>query len=638
LVTANKSSYTSIDSGIDTAIPEALIYAISGSGTTFTATRNNVPFITTGKAIQPVIDDIRTDSAGADCIIRFGDGDTALDIGTATVSLNNTGGTWGLIELAGKITGSVNTATTGTIAIADAVSVTSIADIANTNASTGTSANGRAIYYNSTGTLHTSGGKVSANTGVAVFNASTGKITVSGSADISSASRTNTGGTIYLAVPTTDNTNLRLEISGGTVSNTYSSSAARVINNLSTGAVIISGGEVKATQNDTYAIYNNASGALTISGGTVSTTSGRAVHNQVTGVVTISGGEVKTSGGRAIHNEATGPINISGGTVSGSVYNNATGSINISGGEISATAAINNTSGAVNISGGTVSGGANYAVSTTTGKITVSQAAGAITLVTSAYPYGGGTILINSGGSATDVLLEITGGTVQNTNTTTTVNNSINAIRNKSAGIVKISGGTVQVTHNSNYAYAVHNESTGTIDISGGTVSGPNGGRAILNEAAGVINISGGEVSARYNAAISNESTGTVNISGGTVLGGSNTAVWNRSTGKITVSGTAKVTSAYSSTTTGTIYITNSGTATDERLVITGGTVENTSTTTGNAINNASTGAVTISGGTVSKAGTSGNAINNNSTGVVTITKPPAVIIGNVTGVPGYTP
>jgi len=84
------------------------------------------------------------------------------------------------------------------------------------------------------------------------------------------------------------------------------------------------------------------------------------------------------------------------------------------------------------------------------------------------------------------------------------------------------------------------------------------------------------------------------------------------------VSGTAKITSARSTENNGTMYWgTNNGLT--AVLEMTGGTVENTSSTTGNAIYNNSTSAINITGGTVQATGAGGYAINNNSTGVVTV-------------------
>jgi hypothetical protein len=639
IVTAHKTGYTSIDSAVETATPEALLYIITGSGTTFTATKNGEPFVTTGTAIQTVIDAIKTDAASKACIIQFGDGGTALDIGTASASFS---GAWGLVELSGKITGSSTTATTGTIVIADAVSVTSVAEIANL----ATSGNARAIYNASTGILTISGGTVSSTSGNAVQNASTGAVS----------------------------------ISGGTVSST----TGYAVNNASTGKVTVSGGTVSATTMG-YAVNNASTGTVTISGGTVSTTEGRAVHNNSTGTVNISGGTVSaTTTGRAVHNQATGAINISGGTVSATtsyaVYNNAAGKITVSGtalvtsactgsngtiylggttgtdvrleitggtventaADISARAIYSASTGAVNISGGTVRANTGIAVyNNSTGKITVSQPTATPTLITSASVTGSyGTIFIGNSGTATEERLVITGGTVENTAS----NANARAIHNASTGAVTISGGKVQAIQNN--TYAVYNASTGAINISGGTVSAitgrvvhNNAGGAVnisggtlsatnsymvYNYAGGTINISGGTVSATTGYAVYNYATGAVNISNGTVSATTNSAVYNNNTGKITVSGTALVTSACTGN-NGTINV-QAGT-----LEITGGTVENTSTTTGNAIFIYNTdGVVSISGGTISKTGNNGNyAVYRNNSGATVTIDPAANIVGN---------
>jgi len=94
------------------------------------------------------------------------------------------------------------------------------------------------------------------------------------------------------------------------------------------------------------------------------------------------------------------------------------------------------------------------------------------------------------------------------------------------------------------------------------------------------------------------------------------------------VSGTANVTSANTSTTSGTIY----NYSTSGGVTISGGTVSNTSTGNGNAIYNRTTGTVTISGGIISKAGAGNYAVNNVSTGTVTI-DPAATIVGNNYGI-----
>jgi len=335
---------------------------------------------------------------------------------------------------------------------------------------------------------------------------------------------------------------------------------------ISNNVSITSTGDVTNTSSSysTYTIYNDSKGTLTISSGTVSAPESYAVYNATTGVVNISGGTVSAKTRNAVFNNTTGTINISGGTVSN------TGN----------AAAVQNMN---------------------TGKITVSGTAYITSKSDSSTIY-----LYNITTSIQDVRLEITGGTIENTSTSS----YSSAVYNKCIYAVSISGGTI-----SSKVRAVHNASDGTLNISGGTVS-----------------VS--DTSSNTSVAVYNENKGTINISGGTVSAITGRAVVNASTGKIIVSGTAQVTSANNTSAQGTITLADSTTATDARLEITGGTVENTAS--GTAVRNASTGAVTISGGTVSAP--SGTAINNTSTGVVTITKPPAVINGTVTGTVVYTP
>jgi len=272
IVTAHKEGYTSIDSAVGSATPSPP-YVITGSSASFTATQSGVTIGTADQAIQSVIDAIKTHANGKNIIIQFGDGNAVLDIAGASVSFNTTSGTWGLIELSGKITGSSTTATSGTIVTGNDVSVNSTADIANTAASV----DAKAIYNNSTGTLTISGGEVKANTGKAIQNNTTGTIIVSGTAKLTSANVTTSSGTIHIVSSGTGGD--RLKIEGGTVENTAANGNA--IYNASTGAVIISGGIVQVTQSNAYAIYNNSTGSLTITGGTVSATTGQAAQLQL---------------------------------------------------------------------------------------------------------------------------------------------------------------------------------------------------------------------------------------------------------------------------------------------------------------------------------------------------------------------
>jgi hypothetical protein len=718
IVTAHKTGYTSIDSDVETAIPSPP-YIITGSSASFTATQSGVTIGTANQAIQTVIDAIKTHAAGKACIIHFGNGETALDIGTATASFNNTSGTWGFIELSGKITGSsTNTAATGTnatIIIDGTVSITSTADIANTTAN----ANARAIYNASTGTVNISGGEVKADTGVAVFSNSTGKITVSGTAKVTSANTTTAAGTILIANSGTGGD--RLVIEGGTVENTAASADARAIYNNSTGTLTISGGEVKADTG--VAVYNASMGKITVSGtakvtsanvttasgtifiatsgsggerlviegGTVENTAAsgnaRAIYNASTGDVSISSGEVKANTGIAVFNNSSGKITVKGtAKVTSANTSSINGTINlagtsgtsadrlvIEGGTVENTAdnanarAVYNDSpgGAVKISGGTVqvtSGNAVSNGSNGTGPITISggtvQATTTGRAVSNLYSntltISGGTLSATSGitlfNNNTPTTVTISGGTIQTT--------SGNAVYISAAQTVSISGGTVSATT----GIAVYNYSTSKVTVSGtarinsantetgngtiylsdrgtggdrlaiegGTVENTGSGNAVFNASSGGAAISGGTVISTGNGkAVINASSGGVTISGGTVQTATGVAAYNASTGKIIISGTATVTSANASADSGTIYLVG-GTGGGSRLEISGGAVRNTSTTTGNVIRNDSYGAVSISGGAVSKAGNLNWAVYNNAGGPLTINNSAAAITGNI--------
>jgi hypothetical protein len=285
-------------------------YIITGGGTSFTAI-NGGATIGTG-AIQDVINAIRTHATGKNPTIQFGNGTSTFDIGEANAFFNNFGGTWGELTLTGKITSAIESLgaeIVSTIRISDSISVTSTADIVNTCSNL---ERGMAIHFQSTGTLTISGGTVSSALGyavlstqdgtvsitggtvsttscIAVYNSYSstltitggtvsatsgfavngwglGTITVSGTAKVTSANPTTNQGTIYLPYHPTATTTL-LEITGGTVENTSTTTGNAVYND-STGAVIITGGTVsKKGGGGTYAVYNGRTGKVTIGPG-----------------------------------------------------------------------------------------------------------------------------------------------------------------------------------------------------------------------------------------------------------------------------------------------------------------------------------------------------------------------------------
>ncbi|GBU24516.1 hypothetical protein R83H12_01149 [Fibrobacteria bacterium R8-3-H12] len=318
-------------------------YAVEKNGTTYTITRG-----TGYTSIQSAIDNVRTQANTAAATIQFGSGGSnVLDIGTEYISLDGSttlSPRWGAITLTGKITSAYyddEDEMCGTICLSNGASITSTADIANTNNY------GYAIYNASTGAVTISNGTVSAKSYSAIHNTSTGAINISGGTvqatkavyNLSSGTVTISGGTLQA---TGNGGNAVWNTSTGKITvsgintkltsvNTFAlPSIGGTINNYSTGTVEITGGTVENTSTG-IAVWNNSTGTLTISGGSVTATSGSAVRNNGTGVaVTITGGTVSATTGTAVLNQSTGTVTIIGGTVTagtgGTKYtNNNTG-------------------------------------------------------------------------------------------------------------------------------------------------------------------------------------------------------------------------------------------------------------------------------------------------------------------------
>jgi len=147
---------------------------------------------------------IRNDANGEDCSIQFGETGEELNMGTSGVTIDGTG--WGKITLLGRIT---NTSSSVATIIVNGPDVESKVNIAKTNP--------YAIRNNGAGTLTISGGTIVAAY-YAVYNASTGKITISENAVISSSTTNASYGTVHLV-------NGTAEIIGGTIRNTANGNA-----------------------------------------------------------------------------------------------------------------------------------------------------------------------------------------------------------------------------------------------------------------------------------------------------------------------------------------------------------------------------------------------------------------------------
>ena len=438
---------------------------------------------------------------------------------------------------------------------------------------------GAAIYNNSTGSVSVvSSGMVKSRSGSAIFNVSTGKITISGSAKVTGASRAVSDiGTIYLY--TYANTeDVLLQIAGGTIENTDYG----------------------------YAIYNRADGKIAITSGSPVILGGYMAMNTAPDLSLYANVKVKAckdeSGTkRAIYNAndifyyrylAFEPgTTVAKNTTTGTEYFTVQAAVDAAADEdtielLDDIAFVNplkislknNASLTLDLKGKTFEGSIVY--NCESGKLTIDDTIGGGKITSAQSSFSSGTI-VASGSSEKTSVLEIKGGTVENSDTSGYFGNGGNAILSKRC----------------------------TVNVTGGTVTSASGGAAILNANAypfGIVNVSGGTVkSTNINGtgAIYNEAIGTVNVSGGTVDGKSRYAIYNNSTGKITISGTAMVYGSQAG-----IYL-REGTANTTVLEITGGTVENS--TTGDAVRNAGSGIVRISGGLVRATAEGGTAIRN---------------------------
>ena len=220
--------------------------------------------------------------------------------------------------------------------------------------------------------------------------------------------------------------------------------------------------------------------------------------------------------------------------------------------------------------------------------------------------------------STNGVEIEVTDGQITNTH-----GNGI-ALANQGTGKVTISGGALYDTGNGS---TIRNYSTGQIIIDGGTVSS-NQGHAIWSDGGGKITIaetvSGTTLvdSDGAWAVIRLEGGSSLEMTGGSVLGtGSSAGIYNASSGSITISGgTIENTndgSAITTTSASTGKITISGTDTLLSSAFAAGTITLNGGTAGSTI-------LEITGGTIENVG-SGDAIRNNSIGTIKLGGDPTI-------------
>jgi len=510
-----------------TAAMSQSTYIITGSGTTFTATKNSTTVGTANQPIQNVIDAIKLDALGAACTIQFGSGTSTINTGAANITFDggSIGIDWGLITLTGKLTSTCSYWDNGTVYLTNGASMNSLADITNT---AGGDPGGTIFCHNSTKTLTISGGTLlTTSSSIIIYNKSTGTINITGGTvkateGINATAIMNGGaGTINISGGTVETTGTssvavtstskgKITVSGNALiisQNTNSTTPGTIYisdNGITTGACLeITGGKVENTANNGSTIYNNSTGAIDINGGTVQAANGAAIYSNSTGKITVSGTTLITSSVSTIGGSWIGTIHLVNKGTTADVR------LEITGGTVENTSngitICNESFGIVNISGGTISGNYNGVVNNYCGILNISG--GTIFSPTGVTIWNGG----SNGGT-----INITGGTIS------TMGDIKDAILSYK-GYINISGGTVSTTTGRAIGC---NSSPVEINISGGTVSATIGNAIVNSYPAGKVNISGGIVSATTGKAIRLGTSGaTTTISDNAIVFAYGTAV-----------------------------------------------------------------------------------------------------------------
>lgn len=496
------------------------------------------------------------------------DGDTLkltqdIDLGNTSIVINK--------PLIINLNGHTISQSRGNAITFSADSTLTITDTATGGKITSTGASGQAVYNGGSGTILIEGGILEAtgDSSRVIYNSSTGTIIINGGIVSSNAQ--------YEGIAVYNYDDGEIEVNGGTVEN-LSTMGPTAIYNYADGKVTVTGGKVESKGNPTSAIYNHSNGSIKVSGGEVITTDGISsytIANYSSGSVEISGGIISALKGTAILNSTDGNIKISSGTVSASA----------------GYAIYNRSLGTVNISGGTVSANIKHTIyNLSTGKITISDVA----KVTNASN-GSSAIYLNAVPSPAAIILEVNGGTIENTsvpqgysvyfntNGTGVTYDNLNNYYNKTSGTVgkvfpaQQIAGTVDVISSeglikdsyASLADAIENANSGdtlkinsnidlgnagvkisgktlTIDLNGQTVSSNfSSGYAIdlKSDANLTITDSSSDASGvllytNYFAAIMNGGAGTVTINNGTIsTTQAGYTIMNASSGKIVVNG-----------------------------------------------------------------------------------------------------
>ena len=523
------------------------------------------------------------------------DGDTLkltqdIDLGNTSIVINK--------PLIINLNGHTISQSRGNTITFSADSTLTITDTATGGKITSTGASGQAVYNGGSGTILIEGGTLEAtgDSSRVIYNSSTGTIIINGGIVSSNAQ--------YEGIAVYNYDDGEIEVNGGTVEN-LSTMGPTAIYNYADGKVTVTGGKVESKGNPTSAIYNHSNGSIKVSGGEVITTDGISsytITNYSSGSVEISGGIISALKGTAILNSTDGNIKISSGTVSASA----------------GYAIYNRSLGTVNISGGTVSANIKHTIyNLSTGKITISDVA----KVTNASN-GSSAIYLNAVPSPAVIILEVNGGTIENTsvpqgysvyfntNGTGVTYDNLNNYYNKTSGTVgkvfpaQQIAGTVDVISSeglikdsyASLADAIENANSGdTLKINSNIDLGSTGvtisGKTLTIDLNGQTVASSGGISAIQleNNANLTMTDNTTNKTGMLMTTSSGTAsIYNTSNGSVVINGGTVLTTA-----SGYGIINVSGT-----IVVNGGTVW-AKTSGGYAIFDLSSNDIEINGGTI---------------------------------------
>ncbi|GEM_PF-3769849 len=570
-----------------------------------------------------------------------------------TISSANGGG----LIISGGITGTGNVVTsttgTGTISITT-TSINNIGTITNSGSGTGATGISAVIGLNVTGVIQNS---ATSGLGLSGANTFTGGLTikagiVTGSVSTSAFGGSGTG-TITIG-NTSGSADAALRASISPIANPI------IVASGSSGTLSITN-TVNATFSGAITLNNNltisAASTLTLSGG-ITGTGNVIISTTNTSTTTLSTVSINNIGTITNSGAGSGTTTISsviGTNVTGVIQNSATSQLTLSG--------VNTFTGGLTIKAGTVLGTTSASAfgGSGTGAITIGDTAGSADAVLKsngsinhANPI---TVAAGSGG-----ILSIMNGTTTTFSGAVTLNNNL-TLNSSSFGTLILSGGitgtgniitnagtgaiTIQTT-TANMIGTITNSGTGSGTTTISAVIGTNVTGVIQNSATSQLTLSGantftsgltikaGTVQAETsNSAFGGSGTGTITI--GDTSGTANASLKGNTgtaltfANPITVvagsSGTLSITSANStadSTFSGAITLNNNLTISAIGLVFTGGI-----SGTGNlAINETSTGTITLSTTSINNTGTITN--SGSGSGTVTIS---SVIGSNVTGV-----